>query len=54
MQARPTAMTGELLVTPFLRSRQATIMSAARRLDAATHDDNTVFAAIRQWKNQFK
>ena len=47
-------MTGELLVNPFLHSRQATIMAAAHRLDAAAHDDNTVFAAIRQWKNQFK
>jgi glyoxylase-like metal-dependent hydrolase (beta-lactamase superfamily II) len=50
----PTAIAQELLVNPFLRTRQAPIMAAARRFDASTHDDNAVFAAIRQWKNQFK
>lgn len=50
----PTSIAQELLVNPFLRTRQATIMAAARRFDASAHDDNTVFAAIRQWKNQFK
>jgi hydroxyacylglutathione hydrolase len=29
-------------------------MAAARRFDASAHDDNTVFAAIRPWKNQIK
>ncbi|NMM04951.1 hydroxyacylglutathione hydrolase C-terminal domain-containing protein [Polaromonas sp.] len=43
-----------LLVNPFLRTRQASIMEVARRFDASTHDDNIVFAAIRHWKNQFK
>jgi hydroxyacylglutathione hydrolase len=55
-QGRPTLPTSigqELLINPFLRTRQAAIMAAARRFDAAAHDDNTVFAAIRQWKNQF-
>ena len=50
----PASIAQELLVNPFLRSRQATIMAATRRFDASAHDDNTVFAAIRQWKNQFK
>lgn len=50
----PTSIAQELLVNPFLRTRQAPIMAAARRFDASAHDDNTVFAAIRQWKNQFK
>jgi hydroxyacylglutathione hydrolase len=50
----PTSISQELLINPFLRTRQATIMAAARRFDASAHDDNTVFAAIRQWKNQFK
>ncbi|MGH8806129.1 MAG: hydroxyacylglutathione hydrolase [Polaromonas sp.] len=50
----PTSIAQELLVNPFLRTRQASIMAAARRFDASAHDDNTVFAAIRQWKNQFK
>lgn len=50
----PSSISQELLINPFLRTRQATIMAAARRFDASAHDDNTVFAAIRQWKNQFK
>ncbi|MEO7886605.1 hydroxyacylglutathione hydrolase [Polaromonas sp.] len=50
----PTSIAQELQVNPFLRTRQPTIMAAARRFDASAHDDNTVFAAIRQWKNQFK
>jgi len=48
----PTSIAQELLINPFLRTRQPTIMAAARRFDASAHDDNTVFAAIRQWKNQ--
>ena len=50
----PTSIAQELLINPFLRTRQATVMAAAQRFDPATHDDNSVFAAIRQWKNQFK
>ena len=50
----PTSIAQELRVNPFLRTRQATIMAAARRHDASAHDDETYFAAIRQWKNQFK
>lgn len=50
----PSSIAQELLVNPFLRTRQATIMQAARHFDASAHDDTTVFAAIRQWKNQFK
>jgi len=50
----PSSIAQELLINPFLRTRQATIMQAARHFDASAHDDTTVFAAIRQWKNQFK
>jgi hydroxyacylglutathione hydrolase len=50
----PTSIAQELLINPFLRTRQPVIKAAARRHDPAAHDDNTVFAAIRQWKNQFK
>jgi hydroxyacylglutathione hydrolase len=50
----PTSLAQELQINPFLRTRQATVKAAARRFDPAAHDDNTVFAAIRQWKNQFK
>lgn len=50
----PTSIAQELLINPFLRTRQPAVVAAARRLDPEAHDDNTVFAAIRQWKNQFK
>ena len=50
----PTSVAQELLINPFLRTRQPTIMTAARHFDASARDDTTVFAAIRQWKNQFK
>jgi hydroxyacylglutathione hydrolase len=50
----PTTIARELLINPFLRTRQAAVNTAARHFDATAHDDISVFAAIRQWKNQFK
>lgn len=50
----PTSIAQELLINPFLRTRQPTVISAACRFDAAARGDISVFTAIRQWKNQFK
>ena len=50
----PTTIAQELLINPFLRTRQPALVSSAKRFDAAAHDDASVFAAIRQWKNEFK
>ena len=50
----PTSIAQELLINPFLRTRQTALISSARHFDAAARDDTSVFAAIRQWKNQFK
>ena len=50
----PTSIAQELLINPFLRTRQPSLMTAARHFDAAARDDIAVFAAIRQLKNQFK
>jgi len=50
----PSSIGQELLINPFLRTRQAGIMAAVERFDPSVHDDTTVFAALRQWKNQFK
>lgn len=50
----PSSIAQEILINPFLRTRQASVMAAVQRFDASTHDDVTVFAALRQWKNQFK
>ena len=49
----PTSIAQELLINPFLRTRQATVKAAAENFHAAADDDISVFAAIRQWKNQF-
>lgn len=50
----PTSIAQELLINPFLRTRQPALVSSARHVDAAAHDDVSVFAAIRQLKNNFK
>lgn len=50
----PTSIEQELKINPFLRTRQAPVKTAALHFDASAHDDISVFAAIRQWKNQFK
>ncbi len=50
----PTSIAQELKINPFLRTRLAPVQTAARHFDASAHDDISVFAAIRQWKNQFK
>ena len=50
----PSSIGQEVLINPFLRTRQAGIMAAVHHFDASTTDDTTVFAALRQWKNQFK
>lgn len=50
----PTSIALEQRINPFLRTRQPTIMAAARHFDASARDDTTVFSAIRQWKNEYK
>ena len=50
----PTSIAQELLINPFLRTRQPALVFSAQHFDAAAHDDVSVFAALRQWKNQFK
>ncbi len=49
----PSSIHQELLINPFLRTRQASVVAAAHRFDASADGDIAVFAAIRQWKNQF-
>ena len=50
----PSSIDQEMLINPFLRTQQASILAAVHRFDASAHDDTTVFAALRQWKNQYK
>lgn len=49
----PSTVSQERLINPFLRTRQAALVAAAQRRDVSAHDDVAVFAALRQWKNQF-
>jgi Hydroxyacylglutathione hydrolase C-terminus len=44
----------KLLTNLFLRTRQTPLLAAVCHFDAPAQDNNTVFATIRQWKNQFK
>lgn len=50
----PTSIANEQRINPFLRTRQAAVAAAARTFDPAADSDVAVFAALRQWKNQFK
>jgi hydroxyacylglutathione hydrolase len=56
----PSTLAQELKINPFLRTRQSTVIQAAERFQpslasaAGAHDAIAVFAAVREWKNQFK
>lgn len=50
----PSSIGLERLVNPFLRSREHSVVQAVQRHDPAAHDDVSVFAALRSWKNNFK
>ncbi|MGE4240379.1 hydroxyacylglutathione hydrolase [Ramlibacter sp.] len=51
----PSTLAQEKEINPFLRTRQPGVARAAQAFNAADpHDEVAVFAAIRQWKNEFK
>ena len=50
----PSSIARELEINPFLRTRQAAISARANERGADVRDEVAVFAAIRQWKNDFK
>lgn len=50
----PSTIATERSINPFLRTREPAVLAAARSRGAAAHDGVAVFAAIRQWKNEFK
>jgi len=51
----PSTIALENEVNPFLRTRQPAVAQAAHRFDAADEADPVaVFAALRQWKNEFR
>lgn len=51
----PSTLGEELQVNPFLRTRLPSVVQAAQAYNGARADDPVaVFAAIRQWKNEFR
>jgi hydroxyacylglutathione hydrolase len=51
----PSTIGQEQQINPFLRTRLPAVAQAARAHDAATPPDPvSVFATLRQWKNEFK
>lgn len=50
----PSSIAQELKINPFLRCRQPQVVAAAREQGATSDDAVDVFAAIRQWKNEFR
>ena len=49
----PSNLLLERQINPFLRSREPALIASARAFDASAQDEVSVFAALRQWKNQF-
>ena len=49
----PSTMGMELSINPFLRTREPVLQALAKRVDASAQDDISVFAVIRQLKNNF-
>lgn len=50
----PAELARELEINPFLRWHEPAVQTAARAHGAASDDPVDVFAAIRQWKNEFR
>ncbi|MDO8447564.1 MAG: hydroxyacylglutathione hydrolase [Rhodoferax sp.] len=50
----PSTILLERQINPFLRTRQASIIQAAKAFDATASDEVSIFAALRQWKNEYQ
>jgi hydroxyacylglutathione hydrolase len=50
----PSSVGLERQINPFLRTRQAEVMAAVQQFDVSARDPVSIFAALRQWKNQFQ
>jgi len=50
----PSSLSLELQINPFLRSRESTVIHAVQAWQSSADNDVAVFAALRQWKNEFK
>ena len=50
----PSSMGTERAINPFLRSREPAVIQSVRSHAPQATDEVAVFAALRQWKNEFK
>jgi hydroxyacylglutathione hydrolase len=50
----PSSIGLERAINPFLRSRTVAVTQAVRTRTPSANDEVAVFAALRQWKNEFK
>ncbi|MBH1964466.1 MAG: hydroxyacylglutathione hydrolase [Comamonadaceae bacterium] len=50
----PSSIGVERAINPFLRSREPNVTQAVQAYAATTTDDVAVFAALREWKNNFR
>lgn len=50
----PAELAMERAINPFLRSRDNAVKQAVQRRQATPDDAVAVFAALRQWKNEFR
>ena len=50
----PVALQTERDINPFLRSREPSVAAAVRLHNPMAVDEISTFAALRQWKNDFR
>jgi hydroxyacylglutathione hydrolase len=50
----PSRIGIEKKINPFLRSHTASITASVQQFDAAAKSSTDIFAALRQWKNNFR
>ena len=50
----PSTILLERQINPFLRTRQTAVIQAVQAFDASASDEVSIFAALRQWKNEFQ
>ena len=50
----PSSIGTERAVNPFLRSREPEVVHSVRTQAASATDEVAVFAALREWKNNFR
>jgi hydroxyacylglutathione hydrolase len=50
----PSRIGTEKKINPFLRSHTAGVIASVQEFDATTQSSTDIFAALRQWKNNFR